>query len=147
MSEELFTVRIVLLLIVLPLLCITALVIMFVKRVKRHDDGKKAKSIKVIKNILTSVLILNYMSDIYLGLEMCLNIIRVSAYDIISVLMTFYLLLEIPLIVSVLVLLCNLIRVIVKKTNESWKRIILYILICLIAIVGNYIIFMFMAAW
>ena len=138
---------IILFMIVLPLLCITALVIMFVKRAQKHDDGKKAKLIKVVKNTLTSVLILNYALDILLGLEMFINIIHVSSYDIISVVMPFYFVFEVLLIVSVLVLLCNLIRVIVKKTNESWKRILLYILICLIAIVGNYIIFMFMAAW
>ena len=134
----------------LPLLCIIALIIMHIKRLQKDDDGKKAKFRRAINNTITSVLILNYTLDIILGLEyllLGLDLISTPFALNISVLIILYLLFEVTLTVSVLILLCNLIRVIVKKTNESWKRILLYILICSIAVFSNCLILRVLIPW
>lgn len=137
---------IILLLIVLPLLCIAALMIMIAKRLQEYDGGIKATLMRVIKNILTSVLVLNYIYYIMIGIEYLTYIISESYFysesyndPILPYIFLYFLI----LIVSVLILLCNLIRVIVKKKNGSWKRILLYILICLISLIEFMIIPMF----
>ena len=132
---------IILLMIVLPLLCITALMIMFAKRL--HTDDGVIKG--VIKNILTIILVLNYIYYIMIGIEYLTNIISESyfyskSYFYNDPMLPFIVLYFLILIVSVLILICNLIRVIVKKKNGSWKRILLYILICLISILIEFII-------
>ena len=126
---------IILLLIVLPLLCIAALMIMFAKRLHKDDGVIKG----VIKNILTIILVLNYIYYIMIGIEYLTNIISES-YFYNDPMLPFIFLYFLILIVSVIILLCNLIRVIVKKTNGSWKRILLYILICLISILIEFMI-------
>jgi len=132
---------IILLMIVLPLLCITALMIMFAKRLHKDDGVIKG----VIKNILTIILVLNYIYYIMIGIEYLTNIISESYFYSKSCfyndpMLPFIVLYFLILIVSVLILICNLIRVIVKKKNGSWKRILLYIFICLISILIEFII-------
>ena len=135
---------IILLLIVLPLLCIAALMIMFAKRLHKDDGIIKG----VIKNILTIILVLNYIYYIMIGIEYLTYIISESYFYSESFfyndpMLPFIFLYFLIMIVSVLILLCNLIRVIVKKKNGSWKRILLYILICLISLIEFMIIPMF----
>ena len=95
---------------------------------------------KLIRHTSTGVLILNYTLDIVVACELIFNILEAfnistsTIYAIEIFLSRFYFVLGVVLAVSALILFCNMILVAMKKTDGSWKRTLIYFLICLLAV-------------